>query len=126
MVEKHFVLDRSVDSPDTSFSMLPQDFAEMVRRLRGADKAKGLALSEGLREAIMGNVDFDRAGKSPGRQWSRSLYVAAPIRAGEKFTVDNVRCVRPGFGIHPRHLPELLGTVARRDYRPGQVPDLPE
>ncbi len=126
MVEKHFVLDRSVDSPDTSFSMLPQDLAEMVRRLRGGDKTKGPALPEGLREAIMGNVDFDRAGKSPGRQWSRSLYVSAPIRAGEKFTADNVRCVRPGFGLHPRHLPELLGTVARRDYRPGQVPDLPE
>lgn len=129
MVEKHFVLNRDVKSPDTSFSMLPDEFALMssiLHRYEEEDINNGDPSGGGvndlvpeMKEAIMGKVDFDLAGKSAGRQWSRSLYVSAPIAAGEAFTRANVRCVRPGYSLHPRHLPELLTRKARHPYEPG-------
>lgn len=121
MVEKHFVLNREVESPDTSFSMLPADFAYMVSVLRGETPYE---MDDALRATILGTVDFDRAGRSPGRQWSRSLYVSAPIAAGEPFTRANVRCVRPGHSLHPRYLPDLLGRKALKSYQPGDRIDL--
>lgn len=109
MIEKHFILDRSVGGPDAAFSMDFGEFSKMVADVRQAEAA--LSAGEGIPES----ESLDR----PGRQWSRSLYVSAPIRAGEPFTRDNVACVRPGFSLHPRHLPHLLTRLARRDYNPG-------
>lgn len=117
MIEKHFILDRSLGGPDAAFSMTPAEFQELVTRCR---QVKGRAdIDENIRKKILGSVDFDRAGKSEGRKWSRSLYVSAPIAAGERFTQDNIRCVRPGYSLHPRHLNELLGTTASHPYSPG-------
>lgn len=109
MIEKHFILDRSIGGPDAAFSMDVKEFAAMVRDVRQAEAA--LASGEGLPES----ESTERA----GRQWSRSLYVSAPIAAGEPFTHDNVACVRPGYGLHPRHLPKLLTLRAKRAYEPG-------
>lgn len=116
MIEKHFILDRSLPTPDAAFSMTPEEFAEMVRIVKGNET---LEIDHDTRAEVLGSIDFDRSGHSAGRQWARSLYVSAPIHAGETFTRDNVKCVRPGHSLHPRHLSELLGTAARHDYTPG-------
>lgn len=109
MIEKHFILDRSIGGPDAAFSMDAKEFAAMVRDVRQAEAA--LDPGAGLPES----ESTERA----GRQWSRSLYVSAPISPGEPFTRDNVACVRPGYGLHPRHLPELLTRRATHAYFPG-------
>ncbi len=109
MIEKHFILDRSLGGPDAAFSMDVREFSRMVADVRQAEAA--LDPRDGLPES----ESVDRA----GRQWSRSLYASAPIAAGEMFTLDNVACVRPGYGLHPRHLDTLLTQRASREYAPG-------
>lgn len=109
MIEKHFIMDRSIGGPDSAFSMDREEFAAMVRDVRLAESA--LAPGEGIPE--------DESPERPGRQWARSLYVSAPIAEGEKFSEANVRCVRPGYSLHPRHLKELLGRTASHPYSPG-------
>lgn len=109
MIEKHFILDRNIGGPDAAFSMDVKEFSQMVRDVRQAEAA--LSAGEGLSES----ESLER----PGRQWSRSLYASAPIAPGEPFTNDNVACVRPGFGLHPRHLDRLLTRRASRPYAPG-------
>lgn len=109
MVEKHFILDRKIGGPDAAFSMDRHEFAAMVRDVRRAEAA--MAPGDG--------IPADEYVTRAGRQWSRSLYVSAPIAAGEPFTRDNVACVRPGYSLHPRHLDALLGRLASRPYQPG-------
>ena len=106
MIEKHFILDRSVGGPDAAFSMDAAEFEKMVRDVR-------------LAEDSLGTIDFDRAAEADGRKWSRSLYVSAPIAEGEAFSRENVRCVRPGYSLHPRHFADLIGRCAAHPYLPG-------
>lgn len=113
MIEKHFILDRSLGGPDAPFSMDINEFAAMVKDVRRAEAA--LDPGAGIPET----ESLDRS----GRQWSRSLYVSAPIAAGEPFTPQNVACVRPGYSLHPRHYNTLMGRPASRPYQPGdQIP----
>lgn len=109
MIEKHFILDRSIGGPDAAFSMDRAEFTEMVRKVRQAEAAMGRGAQLPESESL----------ERPGRVWARSLYVSAPIRKGELFTAENVACVRPGLSLHPRRLGELLGKPATRDYSPG-------
>ena len=109
MIEKHLILDRKIGGPDAAFSMDIDEFAQMVRDVRTAEAA--MQSTEGINES----EDIER----PGRQWARSLYACAPIAEGELFTEVNVACVRPGYGLHPRHYRSLLNTPARRTYLPG-------
>lgn len=109
MIEKHFILDRSIGGPDAAFSMDVKEFASMVKDVRQAEAA--LDPGDGIPES--------ESAERPGRQWSRSLYVAAPIAKGEFFTDDNVACVRPGYGLHPRHFADLKKMRAPRDFKPG-------
>lgn len=114
MIEKHFILDRRIGGPDAAFSMDRDEFAAMVSDVRRAEEAMGNSPLPGHPESL----------EVTGRQYARSLYVSSAIKKGERFTVDNVKCVRPGFSMHPRHLPELLGRRASRDYAPGdRIPD---
>ncbi|MDE7181065.1 MAG: pseudaminic acid synthase [Muribaculaceae bacterium] len=114
MIEKHFILDRSLGGPDAAFSMDKEEFAEMVAKVRRAEAA--LAPGSGIPE----DEDPGRG----GRQWSRSLYISEPVAAGEPFTRSNVACVRPGLSLHPRHLTALLGRRASKDYNPGdRIPE---
>ncbi len=107
MVEKHFILDRSVGGPDASFSMDEGEFANMVKAVRGAEQA-------------LGQVDYALTEKMQlGRASCRSLYVAEDIPAGGIITRANVRSVRPGFGLHPKYLEQVLGMKARRPLERG-------
>jgi len=107
VIEKHFILDKSIGGPDAAFSMETSEFASMVRSIRNVEKALG------------GTYYPDDASAIPGRQFCRSLYVAEDIREGEEFTEKNVRSVRPGFGIHPGHLPEIIGRKAAMELKKG-------
>lgn len=107
IIEKHFILDRSIGGPDASFSLNEQEFTQMVQAVREAEKAIGI-------------VDYRLTQKQEsGRDFSRSLYVAADIQKGETFTHENVRSVRPGFGLHPKYLNEILGKKANRNLNKG-------
>lgn len=108
LVEKHFIMDRSIGGPDAAFSMEKDEFAAMVKAIRNVEKALG---------EVVYPTDPT---KIKGREFSRSLYVAKDIKAGEKFTEENVRSVRPGFGLHPKYLPEVLGKIAARDLEIGE------
>lgn len=107
IIEKHFILDRSIGGPDASFSMNEKEFTDMVVAVREAEKA-------------IGAVDYTLTEKqAKGKDFSRSLYVAEDIKSGEIFTHTNLRSVRPGFGLHPKYLNELLGKKAKINLEKG-------
>jgi pseudaminic acid synthase len=111
IIEKHFILDRSIGGPDASFSMNEEEFTAMVKAVREAEKAIGV-------------VDYTLTDKQiKGRDFSRSLYVVQDINKGELITEENVRSIRPGFGMHPRYLPEVLGKKANKDSFKGDRVD---
>lgn len=97
LVEKHFILDRSIGGPDAAFSMEISEFAAMVKSIRNVEKAIG---------QVVYPTD---PSKIKGREFCRSLYVAEDIKAGEVITEKNVRSVRPGYGLHPKHLVDIIG-----------------
>lgn len=108
LVEKHFILDRSIGGPDAAFSMEIAEFAAMVKSIRNVEKA-------------LGNVVYPTDPCSiKGREFSRSLYVAQDIKAGEMFTEENVRSVRPGFGLHPKYLNDIIGKTSVCDLKKGE------
>ena len=107
MIEKHFILDKAIGGPDASFSMEPNDFAAMVHSIRNVEKALGTVTYKLDPSAIK------------GREFARSLYVAQPIKAGEVITEENVRSVRPGYSLHPRYLPQIIGKRIKADKKIG-------
>jgi pseudaminic acid synthase len=85
------------------------------------NKKKFTAMVKAVREAksAIGKVDYSLTEKQiKGKDFSRSLYVVKHVKKGELFTEENVRSIRPGFGLHPRYLPEILGKEASGDGRP--------
>lgn len=108
MIEKHFILNKQVESEDASFSMDENEFRDMVQKVR-------------LAEAAMGKIDYTLTEKMRGsRTACRSLYVAEDVKKGDVITEKNVRSVRPGFGLHPKFLPEILGKKFVNDYEKGE------
>lgn len=97
IIEKHFILDRSIGGPDASFSMNEEEFTEMVKAVRETEKAVGVVSYEPTEKQIK------------GRAFSRSLYVVQDIKKGEIISEKNVRSIRPGFGLHPKYLRDFLG-----------------
>lgn len=105
VIEKHFTVDRKLGGPDAAFSLEPAEFSAMVASVRDVEIALG---SAGL-----------PAVPRQGRQFARSLFVVRAMRAGEPFTSDTVRSIRPGNGLPPKFLPEVLGKKARTDISRG-------
>jgi pseudaminic acid synthase len=107
VVEKHFILDKSIGGPDSSFSLEPQEFKEMVDSVRSAEKA-------------LGKVDYSmNEMKKNSRILGRSLFVIEDIKAGEKFTEKNIRSIRPGYGLHPKYYNEILSKIATKNIQRG-------
>lgn len=104
VIEKHLTLDRSLGGPDADFSLEPDEFEAMVDSVRAASKA-------------VGEVDYSLSEKDAKRR--RSLFVVQDIQAGERFTEDNVRSIRPGHGLSPKHLDIVLGSTATKDLSKG-------
>ncbi|WP_281231866.1 pseudaminic acid synthase [Flavobacterium gelatinilyticum] len=112
IIEKHFILDRSIGGPDASFSMNEQEFTAMVKAVREAESAIGV-------------VDYSLTEKQiKGKDFSRSLYIVEDIKAGEILTEKNVRSIRPGFGLHPKFYNEILGKKINTDIEKGERFDL--
>src|SRR5690554_3356861 len=107
VIEKHFILDKSIGGPDASFSLDEKEFTEMVQAVRNAEKAVGKESYE--------LTEKQKAGKA----FSRSLYVAEDIKKGDVFTENNVRSVRPGFGLHPKYFYQIIGTKAIKNFERG-------
>lgn len=107
IIEKHFILDRTIGGPDASFSMNEQEFTEMVKSVREAEKA-------------IGSIDYNLTEKQiQGRDFCRSLYVTDTIEQGEVLTAINIRSVRPGYGLHPKYYNSILGKKVRKKLMPG-------
>lgn len=108
IIEKHFCLDRKIENPDSSFSMTPDEYREMVDNIRLVEKAKG-------------EVTY---GKSPQEEsnlvFRRSLFVVEDIKCGEKFTSENVRSIRPGYGMPPKYLEDICSMTAGADIQRGE------
>ena len=105
VIEKHFILDKSIGGADCEFSLDKKEFEEMVKAVRDTEK-------------LMGKIDYSMTEKKKkSRQFARSLYVSKDIKKGELFTEENIRSVRPGYGLHPKHLKDILGKVAKKDYK---------
>ena len=109
IIEKHFILDRSIGGADASFSMNETEFTEMVKAVREAESA-------------VGKVDYTLTAKQKGgRDYCRSLYIAEDMKAGDILTTANVRSVRPGFGMHPKYLKDILGKKINTDLEKGDA-----
>ena len=107
VIEKHFILDKSIGGADCEFSLDKKEFKLLVDVIRDTEK-------------LLGVVDYSLdEKKQKQRRFSRSLYVSKDIKKGEKFTLENVKSVRPGYGLHPKYLNDVLGKVALKDYKYG-------
>lgn len=107
IIEKHFTLSRSVPGPDSAFSLEPSEFRAMVDAVRAAEQA-------------MGCVNYSLSPhEAPSRAFRRSLYVVKDVQAGEPFTKENLRSIRPGYGLAPKHLDAILGKRALCDISRG-------
>jgi len=106
-IEKHFTLDRAGGGPDDSFSLEPEEFKALCRDCHTAWNA-------------LGQVDYGRSSSEIGNvQFRRSLYFVKALAAGEEITADAVRSVRPGFGLPPKMLDDVIGRKARRKIAPN-------
>jgi len=102
VIEKHITLQRSDGGPDAAFSLEPDELAALVKGVRTA-------------HAALGRADYGRAASEEGNvAFRRSLYAVKDIAAGETITDENVRSIRPGYGLAPKYLPEILGRKAKR------------
>ena len=111
VIEKHFTLDRNGGGPDDSFSLEPQDLAELCRSSHTAWQALGQA-DYGLKSSEQGNIQF-----------RRSLYFVKDMKAGDTIGADCIRSVRPGYGLAPKHYDALIGKRLRRDVAANTATD---
>ena len=107
MIEKHFILDRSIGGPDAAFSMTVEEFKSMVTSIRNVEKSLGVVSYQTDPSQIK------------GRQFSRSLYVAEDMNEGDVITEKNVRSVRPCYGLHPKYLNDIIGKKVVGNMKKG-------
>ncbi len=107
VVEKHFILDKSIGGADADFSLDKEEFSTMIQAIRDTEK-------------LLGCVDYSmNEKKKRSRQFARSLYISKDIKKGEIFTEENIKSVRPSYGLHPKYFHEVLGKPAQKDYKLG-------
>lgn len=108
IIEKHFILDKSIGGADADFSLDKEEFSQMIQAIRDTEK-------------LLGTVDYTMTEKKrKSRQFSRSLYVSKEIKKGALFTEENIKSVRPGYGMHPKYLKDILGKKASKNYLFGE------
>ena len=107
IIEKHFIIDRSIGGPDSSFSMNENEFSSMVKNIRDAEQSIGV-------------IDYKLTAKQiQGRNFSRSLYIVKDVKKGDVISESNIRSIRPGFGLHPKYYFEILGKTFKRALEAG-------
>lgn len=108
VIEKHFILDKSIGGPDADFSLDVKEFSEMVNMVRDTEK-------------LLGTVSYEISEKvKNNRQFARSLFVVKDVKAGESVTSENIRSIRPGFGLHPKYYNDILGSKFSEDVAKGE------
>lgn len=107
VIEKHFCLDRKIENPDSSFSMEPQEFTDMVHDIRTVERAKGKVFY-GPAQQEKNNINF-----------RKSIFVSKDINKGERITEDNIRIIRPAYGIRPKYFNDVLGRAVTQDIKKG-------
>ena len=107
IIEKHFILDRNIGGPDSAFSMEPAEFKQMVNSIREVEKA-------------LGEISYKLTPKvEKSKVFARSLFIVKDVKAGEIITKENVRSIRPGYGLHPKHYNEILSKKFRKNLEKG-------
>ena len=107
IIEKHFILDKSIGGPDASFSMDEIEFSKMVSAVRDTEKS-------------IGEITYDLTQKQiQGKAFSRSLYIVRDVKKGEILTEKNIRSIRPGYGLEPKFLNQVLGQKFNNDFTMG-------
>ncbi len=107
VIEKHFILNKSIGGPDADFSLDEREFTEMVNAVRAA-------------ESSLGTISYELTEKQvKGKRFARSLYVAEDVKKGDVISEKNIRSVRPGFGLHPKYLKEIRGKKFNQDVEKG-------
>jgi len=107
VIEKHFIIDKSIGGADCEFSLDKKEFKLLVDVIHDTEK-------------LLGVVDYSLdEKKQKQRRFSRSLYVSKDIKKGEKFSLENIKSVRPGYGLHPKYLNEIVGKTSLKDYKFG-------
>jgi len=107
IIEKHLILDRREGGPDAAFSLEPEEFGDLVKSIREV-------------EAALGKVNLKiSASEKENVQFRKSLFAVQDIRKGEKLTKNNIRSIRPGYGLAPKHYRSILGRIAARDIKKG-------
>ncbi len=108
VIEKHFILDKSIGGPDAHFSLDKDEFGEMVQAVRKAEK-------------MIGKVTFDLTEKKKqSRSYSRSIYVHSDIQKGDILTAENIKSVRPGHGLHPKYWDKAIGSISLKNLKAGE------
>ncbi|MEX2411824.1 MAG: pseudaminic acid synthase, partial [Candidatus Paceibacterota bacterium] len=107
VIEKHFILDKSIGGPDADFSLDLGEFSSMVKTVREAEEA-------------LGNVTYKLSENvNKNRMFARSLFAVNNIKKGEIITKKNIKSIRPGFGLHPKYFSEILGQKVSTDIKKG-------
>jgi len=107
VIEKHFIMDKSIGGPDADFSLDEKEFTEMAQSVRNTEK-------------LLGEVSYDVSEKvEKNRRFARSLFVVEDVKSGEVITKKNVRSIRPGYGMHPKQYKEVLGKKFASDAAKG-------
>jgi len=108
IIEKHFILNKSIGGPDADFSLDEKEFKAMVDAVRDTEK-------------MLGTVNYDVSKKvEKNRKFARSLFIVEDVKKGEKLTEKNIRSIRPGYGLHPKHYKEVLGKTFTNDFSKGE------
>lgn len=107
VVEKHFILDRDIGGPDSLFSLEPNQFRDMVEGVRKIERA-------------IGKVDYELDEKKiKNRELARSLFIVEDMEVGDTFTSDNIKSIRPGFGLHPKYYNQVIGKTVNNRVKRG-------
>jgi len=107
VIEKHFILNKKIGGPDAHFSLDEMEFQKMVDAVR-------------LTEKLMGKVDYTMTTKKKkSREFSRSLFITKDLKKGDQLTQENIRSVRPSFGLHPKHYENILGKRVIKNVKKG-------
>ena len=107
VIEKHFILSRSLGGPDSDFSMEPHEFKEMVNKIRDLEDAMGVNNYK-LSTKVLKN-----------KQFARSLYLVKNVQKGDIVSLENTKSIRPGYGMHPKYFKEILGKKFAKDVERG-------
>jgi len=107
VIEKHFILNKSIGGPDADFSLDEKEFKAMVEAVRDTEK-------------LLGTINYDVSKKvEKNRKFARSLFIVEDVKEGETLTEKNIRSIRPGYGLHPKHYKEVLGKIFTNDFSKG-------